>query len=782
MTGATRMAVTGGVASLLAALPLLAVIRGGSWLVPAAVAVALVTGTGLLSRRIRLPRALIPLVQLAVVTLWLGVLVAGDVARLGVVPTVEWARRLAGVAVEGGEAVATFAPPVPVDRGILLLVVGGVGLVAVAVDLLAATLRRAPWAGVPLATVYAVPAAVVPDGLSAVWFVPPAAGYLAVLVAESRTRVARWGRAVGATTRRALGEPETDSLARNGRRVGALAISAALLLPALLPMVEDGLLGRGGGGGAGDGRTIRTDNPIVDLHRDLVRRDNVELLNYRTDAAAPDYIRIVTLDTFDGTTWGTSDRRVPESQRVDEGIPLPPGLEAPPARVDRYDIEVSDDYGSRWLPMPYPAAEVTIDGDWRYDVATLDVVSPDADVRAQSYTVRSYRVEPAATALQAAGPVPESVESQLSLPADLPAEVTELAREVTAEVDDAFGRAAALQAFFRSEGDFEYDLETVPGHSSTALVDFLEQRRGYCEQFAATMAIMARSLGIPARVAVGFLPGEARGSSDTYRVRAHDAHAWPELWFTGVGWLRFEPTPGQRTGGAPSWSVPPVERDPGDAAPVPAPDAAGGAVPPPNPRIADRQLLEGEDIAGQGVVPATLWWPVTLGALAVVAVLAMPAAVAWSRRGLRWRRAGGDPGRQAEAAWADLRDAARDAGLPWDPATTPRTAGRGVAERAGLDEDSRDLLTHVVGAAERTRYARVAPAVEGLRGDSDMLRRSVLRQASRGRRLRARLWPAATRDMVAVSAERVADGLDWVDATGERVRDRTGRILRRRGR
>jgi hypothetical protein len=150
------------------------------------------------------------------------------------------------------------------------------------------------------------------------------------------------------------------------------------------------------------------------------------------------------------------------------------------------------------------------------------------------------------------------------------------------------------------------------------------------------------------------------------------------------------------------------------------------------------------------------------------------------RRWLRWRRAGADPGRQAEAAWADLRDATRDAGLPWDPATTPRSAGHDVAERAQLDEDSRDLLTHVVGAAERARYARVAPPVEGLRGDSDLLRRTVLRRTSRLRRLRAWMWPAATRDLVAVSAERVADGLDWVDSTGERVRTRAGALLRRR--
>ena len=780
MTSSTRMSLTAAVATLLASLPLLAVTRGGSWLVPAIVAIALVAGGGLLARRVGVPRVLIPPAQLAVLALWLGVLVAGDVAGFGFVPSPEWAGRLATVAAEGWDVVETFAAPVPVDRGILLLVVAGVGVVAVAVDLLAVTLRRAPWAGVPLATVYAVPAAVAPDGLPALWFVPPAAGYLALLVAESRARVARWGRAVGATTKRPLGEPETDGLARNGRRVGALAIFAAVLLPALIPCLGDGVLGRGGGSGGGEGRTIRTDNPIVDLHRDLVRPDNVELLRYRTDAASPDYIRSVTLDVFDGAVWQTSDRRVPESQRVDQGMPDPPGLEQTSVRSDEYDIEVSRDYGSRWLPLPYPAAEVRIDGDWRYDVDTLDVVSPDADVRAQSYSVRSLRVEPTATALQDAGPVPQSVGAQLDLPDDLPPLVAELADQVTAEADDAFARAAALQSFFRSEGGFEYDLSVVPGNSGSALADFLEQRRGYCEQFAASMAVMARVVGIPSRVAVGFLPGEPVDEPDTYRVRAHDAHAWPELWFSGVGWVRFEPTPGQRTGGAPAWSVPPVPRDVPDAAAVPAPTSSAGAVPPSNPRIADRQLLEGEETPATGAAGSRLWWPVAVTVLAVLAVLAMPAGVAWSRRGLRWRRAGSNPAGQAEAAWADLRDAARDAGLPWDASSTPRAAGVQVADRAALDDDSRALLTHVVGTAERARYAREPGTVEGLRGDSDQLRRTLLRSGSRRRRWRARLWPAATRDLVTVSAERVADGLDWVDTSGERVRERTGRLLRRR--
>ena len=84
--------------------------------------------------------------------------------------------------------------------------------------------------------------------------------------------------------------------------------------------------------------------------------------------------------------------------------------------------------------------------------------------------------------------------------------------------------------------------------------NFYETRRGYCVQFATAMIMMARAQGIPARMAIGFLPGQAAGT-DKYIVKASDAHAWPELFFQGYGWLRFEPTPGARAGTPPPYAV-----------------------------------------------------------------------------------------------------------------------------------------------------------------------------------------------------------------------------------
>ena len=100
-----------------------------------------------------------------------------------------------------------------------------------------------------------------------------------------------------------------------------------------------------------------------------------------------------------------------------------------------------------------------------------------------------------------------------------------------------------------------YSTQIEGGSDEDALATFLEERVGYCEQFAATMALMARSVGIPARVVVGFTQGRLEGNQ--WVVRGTDAHAWPELWMGSAGWVRFEPTPGAPTTTTPAYTPPP---------------------------------------------------------------------------------------------------------------------------------------------------------------------------------------------------------------------------------
>jgi transglutaminase-like putative cysteine protease len=113
--------------------------------------------------------------------------------------------------------------------------------------------------------------------------------------------------------------------------------------------------------------------------------------------------------------------------------------------------------------------------------------------------------------------------------------------EWTADAQTAYGQILALQNRFRN-GNFSYTQDVEPVEGTDPILHFLtESKSGFCQQFATAMAVMARALGYPARVAVGFREGERLG--DTYTVDSRDAHAWVEVFFPGYGWLPFEPTP-----------------------------------------------------------------------------------------------------------------------------------------------------------------------------------------------------------------------------------------------
>ena len=116
----------------------------------------------------------------------------------------------------------------------------------------------------------------------------------------------------------------------------------------------------------------------------------------------------------------------------------------------------------------------------------------------------------------------------------MPAEIGALALSVTAGATNAYDKASLLRDFFRN-GTFTYDPDVDLDDQVDATLQFLRERRGFCVQFASTYALMARSLGIPTRVAVGFTPGKLNPVTGRYSVTNFQAHAWPEVWLEGVG-------------------------------------------------------------------------------------------------------------------------------------------------------------------------------------------------------------------------------------------------------
>ncbi len=281
---------------------------------------------------------------------------------------------------------------------------------------------------------------------------------------------------------------------------------------------------------------------------ELVRPPASELKEWLADRAddvafvvsspTPTYWRLTALSDFDGTTWG-----FPESVLSDAGGPLAPGFEPDlGGETVTQSFEIAGLDGAL-LPAAFTPVRVDSAAPVRFDPESSTLVATSGDAEGVEYTVESLLPRYGVASLRAANAAPTgtAAERHLSLPANFPAALAEQARTVTAGAPTRYDQALALQNWFHG---FLYDLSVPAGHSQAAMLEFVEQRRGYCEQFAGTYAALARAIGLPSRVAVGFTPGE-QGPDGRYHVRFEHAHAWPEIYFEGIGWVPFEPTPGR---------------------------------------------------------------------------------------------------------------------------------------------------------------------------------------------------------------------------------------------
>ena len=279
-------------------------------------------------------------------------------------------------------------------------------------------------------------------------------------------------------------------------------------------------------------------DPLVDIRARLVNSGNIELFTVSTDT--PRYLGLTSLAVFDGTRWlpMAEDLRPADGPLAD----APAGSEtvvqnisigrlanqlAPAARTPI--LAVSG--GGRSLLWANTAGALFVDGEleagFKYQVTSADN-DPAPDALRQATT-------------NGADPV------YYTLPDSVPNEIRALAQQVTAQATTPYDKARALQDWFRTS--FKYSLDVQRGHSNDAMINFLTVKTGYCEQFSGTFAAMARTLGLPTRVVVGFTPGQLR-SDGLYHVAGENAHAWDEVWFDGYGWMLFDPTPGRGAPGA----------------------------------------------------------------------------------------------------------------------------------------------------------------------------------------------------------------------------------------
>lgn len=735
--GPALPALLGGISVLAAALSLRPVLVGWSWWLDALVTTGLVVASGLGMRRLGARVPLVALVQVAVASAWLVVTTSSGTLRGGLVPGVATLRDLGLQLAAARELINNAAPPVVADSGMLLLVAAGLGAVALVVDHLVLTWRVPALAAIPLLAVHVVTMVCAPAGVDALDFAVSAVALLALLLC--------------APTRSLRGSG--PRLTGVGVRIGLVAVSLAVVVPAVLPGVGSGVVyhlgyhaptDEGDGTGTGGGSVLTVNDPLVQLRRNLNQPQDVPVLTYRTSDGSRPYLRLSTLEKFDGQRWTAGPR---DLQPASDPVPTPSGLSADvPRTTVTTEATIADGLVSRYLPVPYPVSSVQVGGDWNLDTRDLDVLA----TRQRASGGLAYRTTSLAPTLTpellraASGDVPSDVRDQdLSLPGDLPGEVTATARQVTVDATTDYDRAVALQDWFRAE--FTYDVTYREGTSNGALTRFLTDRRGYCEQFAATMAVMARALGIPARVVTGFLPGTADGDGKV-TVTAQDAHAWPELYFAGSGWVRFEPTPSARVAEPPTYTVPTPVVGESSTAPRPSlPSVAGPART--APQLPAEAAPAGGAVDQQGSTGRGGGPVVAAVAVLVAVVLLAPhlGVLLWRRRRRAAARRRGGVAAAVEQAWDEVRSALVEAGSGWEAASTPRASARRVLTTVARQRDDGvaparvvTATDHLVRLAEQVRYAAPGGEAADLSGMQDDVR-AVVRGLRAGGERRTRV-------------------------------------------
>ena len=677
MTLNGRMTVATAVACVLTSTVLLPLFTSILWFVIGAGAVIAVAATGALTRLRTLPVSVCLAASLAGLLLYLNLIFEARHSLLLVIPTPTSLSRLWHLAGTGVHDANRYAPPAPSLPGLLLLAAAGVGITAVLADLIAVRLRSTALAGLPLLVLFTVPVTMnAPhDQLTTiVVFCLSGVGYLTMLSADGRERIRVWGRLVSlwrsaprygrAHDDRALDDgegfdgngrpgpprpgsgrrpgPDTRALAAAGRRVGLASIVLALFAPLLVPGLHASKLfssgpGIGGRGGNGGGQSLSLPSALSQAVAQLHESQPRTVFTYTTNATAAqqasdaEYFRQYVFDTLGDSGWQV-DNYAARSVSVNS-IPGPPGLtDSAGVQTVRTSVTVGKDFRSpssqpTFLPLPYPAIQVSAPGTWMVD-PDLMVYSTSDSIAAQSYTVASAVVDPSRGQLASVPAVAPTaaLAPDLRLPeAYRTTALKRLAEQNAAGQTTEFGKVNALASWL-SGTQFIYSLAAPQLTSASSLVNFLTKgKSGFCVQYAYAMTVLTRELGIPARFVVGYTGG-TRLKDGSYVVKNTDAHAWTEVFFPSLGWIRFEPTPaGQGTANAPDYMTGGAGHGQGGgSSPILGASQSPGAIKTaPRPGElgpASRQDNNGGVLAGSAERAATPW---TAIALAVIAALVL---------------------------------------------------------------------------------------------------------------------------------------------------------------
>jgi transglutaminase-like putative cysteine protease len=691
------------------------VVRGWAWYSPVFTTVLAVAFAMAALRALRLRPVLVGAGGFAALILVLTFTFFRHHSIAGFIPSGDTMRQLGRFLRRASETVLSESAPVAPNAGIVMLICAVLGLLVILVDALAFPLALPATSGLGILAILVVPAVVKPQSVGVLGFVGAAAGYLLILACS------QWftpDRRTRADTARDPGQFRRATL------TGAMAVAVTLLLQLVLPGFDHGTFPQGSR--LNPFGTATGLNPMISLGNSLRSPAGDGRITFATNAPAPPYLRSVTVDSFDGDSWVPDDR---EGTRRMGTRRIESGLEAASTELRVVTAINTGQFTSPYLPAPYaPEAVSGLSGRWSWDPATLSIKGVDTNSQGQQYLVTSAAAQLTPELLaESSAPVRGVPEQFMRPPARLPEIVRTTAESVTSGSSTPYAKAMALQKYLRS-AEFSYSLQSpvqggYDGNGLAVLADFLAQKSGYCIHFASAMAVMARLVGIPSRIAVGYAPGRATGATVSiagqgalteFEVDARDAHAWPELYFQGAGWVAFEPTPSRgvvpayATEAAPPGGASTNESDdgliPGDTASI-EPVPSGAPVPLPGTGAP----------ADPGAEPA----PVLYGAGALILLGLLVASPQLARRGIRRRRlrVPGSGGPAAEApllAWAELRDLAADYGVGPGTSETPRRFSERLRTAPALgDPDGIDAPGHRAVASltedfERQQYGRPA--------------------------------------------------------------------------
>ncbi|MGE0795073.1 MAG: DUF3488 and DUF4129 domain-containing transglutaminase family protein [Acidimicrobiia bacterium] len=636
---------------------------------------------------------------------------------------------------EAGRSFAEAEPPAPLEPGYVVAWAAAAWVVALTADAAAFRARATFESIVPAGSLFVFASALG----AARYRLPATAAFLsAALLAWLTQRVlgragtSRW---VGVDRGQGL-----RAIAGSGAWLGVVAVLAASLVAPHLPGARDDPIipwdDRNG-----DEPSRITVSPLVDIRTRLVEQSEAEV--FTVTSTVRSYWRLTALDQFDGQIWSSNNRYT----AIDG--PLRPPSEATPTQVLRADQRFTiAGLESAWLPAAYRA--VAEDGiDARYHAGSGTLLADEPTEQDQTYRVVSLVPVLTEGELASVGwDAPRAlVAANTALPEDFSPRVDDLAEQIAGDARTPYVAARRLQDHFRS-GIYTYDLGVGRGESQRALERFLfDTRRGYCEQFAGAFAAMARSLGIPARVAVGFTPGEEI-ADDTYLVRGLHGHAWPEVYLEGYGWVAFEPTPGRgMPNGQDYTGVAPEQATSVDTTPTTIQDTTtttlGTEVPDTLPEDVPASGGGGA-VDDERFIDRALPFLVAAPFLPLVWLLGMTVARQLVRR--RRRHGADGPAQLVLVAWREAIGALDRAGLPRRPSETPaeyaRRAGEsGLTAPDGITELARAATAAVYGGRTMadTAAARAVELADGIAGEVDDA-------IGRRRRMKIRFDPRSLRD------------------------------------